>query len=59
MAGAHAANSTGVAQLPAILDLDLGGLEAPTLTSQEADAPRLLAMAGLASTSARASASQP
>merc|ERR1719341_609204 len=57
VASVHAANSSGVAQLPARLDLDLGGLEAPTLTSQEADALRLLAMAGLASTSARASPS--
>ena len=56
VAGVHAATS-GAAQLPARLDLDLGGLEAPTLTAQEADALRLLAMAGLASTSARASPS--
>merc|ERR1711990_583766 len=57
VASVHAANSSGVAQLPARLDLDLGGLEAPTLTSQEADALRLLAMAGLASSSARAAPS--
>merc|ERR1711936_542993 len=55
-------NATTSAQFPARLDLDLVGLEAPTLTAQEADALRLLAMAGLASvgltsTSARASPS--
>ena len=51
------AGVSGAAQLPARLDLDLGGLEAPTLTSQEADALRLLAMAGLASSSARSAPS--
>ena len=61
VAGVNSATS-GTAQLPARLDLDLAGLEAPTLTAQEADALRLLAMAGLASvgltaTSARASPS--
>ena len=61
VAGVNATTS-GAAQLPARLDLDLAGLEAPTLTAQEADALRLLAMAGMASvgltsTPARASPS--
>merc|ERR1719447_1225782 len=56
VAGVHA-TPAGTVQLPTRLDLDLGGLEGPTLTSQEADSLRLLAMAGLASSPSRASPS--
>merc|ERR1719150_1131213 len=56
VAGVHA-TPAGTVQLPTRLDLDLGGLEGPTLTSQEADSLRLLAMAGLATSPSRASPS--
>merc|ERR1719336_1403144 len=56
VAGVHA-TPAGTVQLPTRLDLDLGGLEGPTLTSQEADSLGLLVMAGLASSPSRASPS--